>query len=142
MLRELREFAVKGNVVDMAVGVIIGLAFAAVVGSLVSDVLMPPIGLLLGGVDFSDLFFVLREGAVAGPYPTVAAAQEAGAVTINYGLFLDVVISFLLVALAVFLVVRSFNALKRRQVEAPATAPEASRQEVLLEEIRDLLRPR
>lgn len=142
MLKEFKEFAVKGNVLDMAVGIIIGVAFATVVTSLVSDVIMPPVGLLLGGADFSDLFFVLREGAVAGPYPTVAAAQEAGAVTVNYGLFLNAVISFLLVAWAVYLVVRSFNALKRRQVDAPASAPEPPRQELLLEEIRDLLRAR
>ena len=142
MFKEFKEFAVKGNVLDMAVGIIIGGAFGTIVKSLVDNVIMPPVGLLLGGVDFAELYVVLRQGATAGPYPTVAAAQEAGAVTVNYGLFFNAVVSFLLVAWAVFLLVRSFNALKRRQVEAPATAPEPSRQELLLEEIRDLLKTR
>lgn len=139
MLKEFREFAVKGNVLDMAVGIIIGGAFGTIVKSLVDDVIMPPVGMLLGGVDFADLFVTLKEGTAAGPYATVAAAGEAGAVTINYGLFFNAVISFVLIAWAVFLVVRSFNAMKREE-EAPAAPPEPPRQEVLLEEIRDLLR--
>ncbi len=122
MLKEFREFAVKGNVVDMAVGIIIGAAFGSIVKSLVSDVIMPPIGLLLGNVDFSNLFAVLKGGSPAGPYPALADAQAAGAVTINYGLFINTVISFLIVAFAVFLLVKSINKLKRQE-ETPPAAP-------------------
>jgi len=139
MLKEFKEFAVKGNVLDMAVGIIIGGAFGTIVKSLVSDVIMPPIGLLLGGVDFSELFAVLKEGTTAGPYATLAAAQEVGAVTINYGLFINSFISFLIVAFAVFMIVRSFNSMKRKEEAAPAAPAAPPRQEVLLEEIRDLL---
>jgi len=112
MLKEFKEFAMRGNVVDMAVGIIIGGAFGTIVKSLVSDVIMPPIGLLLGGVDFSDLFLTLKEGATAGPYATLAAAQQAGAVTISYGLFINSVISFLIVAFAVFLLIKGINRLQ------------------------------
>lgn len=120
MLKEFREFAVRGNVVDMAVGIIIGGAFGTIVKSLVADVIMPPIGLLLGNVDFSNLFIVLKEGAkAAGPYATMAAAGEAGAVTLNYGAFINTVISFLIVAFSVFLLIRSINKLKRKQEEPP-----------------------
>ncbi|MCL6641258.1 MAG: large conductance mechanosensitive channel protein MscL [Candidatus Rokubacteria bacterium] len=119
MLKEFKEFALRGNVVDMAVGIIIGAAFGAVVKSLVDDVLMPPIGLLLGRTDSSNLFVVLREGARPGPYASVAEAKAAGAVTLNLGLFVNAVIAFLIVAFAVFLLVRSLNALRRRQVQAP-----------------------
>jgi len=122
MLQEFKQFAMRGNVVDMAVGIIIGGAFGTIVKSLVSDVIMPPIGLLLGGVDFSDLFVTLRDGANAGPYATLASAQEAGAVTINYGLFLNSVISFLIVAFAVFLLIKSINRLQKEK-EQPAEAP-------------------
>jgi large conductance mechanosensitive channel len=122
MLKEFREFVTRGNAVDMAVGLIIGAAFGAIVGSLVTDVLMPPIGLALGKVDFSNLFIVLKGGAVPGPHTTVAAAKQAGAVTLNYGLFVNTIISFLIIALAVFLVVRQFNKMKRK-AEAPAVAP-------------------
>ncbi len=122
MLQEFRQFAARGNVVDMAVGIIIGGAFGTIVKSLVSDVIMPPIGLLLGGVDFSDLFVTLSDGAVAGPYQTLASAQQAGAVTINYGLFLNSVISFLIVAFAVFLLIKSINNLQREK-EQPDEAP-------------------
>jgi len=122
MFKEFKEFALKGNVVDMAVGVIIGAAFGSIVKSLVSDIIMPPIGLLLGNVDFSNLFFVLKEGTVAGPYALIADAQKAGAVTINYGLFLNTVISFVIVAFSVFLLVKSINRL-RRQEEAPQAGP-------------------
>jgi large conductance mechanosensitive channel len=142
MLKEFKEFAMKGNVLDMAVGIIIGGAFGTIVKSLVSDVIMPPIGLLLGGVDFGDFFMVMKPGSVAGPYATLAAAQEAGAVTINYGLFINALISFLIVAWAVFLLVKGFNAAKRKEEEAPAAPPEPPRQEVLLEEIRDALKAR
>ena len=122
MLKEFKEFAMRGNVVDMAVGIIIGGAFGTIVKSLVTDVMMPPIGLLLGGVDFSDLFITLKEGAAAGPYATLAAAQAAGAVTVSYGLFLNAVISFLIVAFAVFLLIKGINKLQREKAE-PAAAP-------------------
>ncbi|MGD2140081.1 MAG: large conductance mechanosensitive channel protein MscL [Burkholderiales bacterium] len=122
MLKEFREFAMRGNVVDMAVGIIIGGAFGTIVKSLVSDVIMPPIGLLLGGVDFANFFVVLKEGATAGPYVDLASAKEAGAVVISYGLFLNAVISFLIVAFAVFLLIRSINRMKRQE-EAPAAEP-------------------
>jgi large conductance mechanosensitive channel len=118
MFKEFKEFAMRGNVVDMAVGIIIGGAFGTIVKSLVSDVMMPPIGLLLGGVDFSDLFITLKEGAAAGPYATLAAAQQAGAVTISYGLFLNSVISFLIVAFAVFLLIKGINRLQRAATKA------------------------
>ncbi|MCB1044878.1 MAG: large conductance mechanosensitive channel protein MscL [Acidobacteria bacterium] len=120
MLKEFREFAMRGNVVDMAVGIIIGGAFGTIVKSLVSDVIMPPIGLMLGGVDFSDLFLVIREGATAAPYASLAAAKDAGAVTLNYGLFLNAVISFLIVAFSVFVLVKAMNKLKRKEEEKPA----------------------
>lgn len=122
MLKEFKEFALRGNVVDMAVGIIIGAAFGTIVTSLVNDIIMPPIGLLLGGVDFSDLFVLLKQGAPAGPYASLADAQAAGAVTINYGLFINVVISFIIVAFAVFLVIRSINRMQREE-EAPAEEP-------------------
>lgn len=122
MMKEFKEFAVRGNVVDMAVGIIIGAAFGTIVKSLVSDVIMPPIGLLLGGVDFSNLFIVLKEGAQAGPFATIAQANEAGAVTLNYGMFINTILSFLIVAFAVFLLVRGVNNLRRKEV-APAPAP-------------------
>lgn len=140
MLKEFKEFAVKGNMLDMAVGIIVGAAFGTVVTSLVNDVLMPPIGLLMGGVDFTDLFVTLQQGTVAGPYPTLEAAQEAGAVTINYGMFVNSIVSFLIVAFAVFMVVRNFNKLKRQEEEAPKAPPAPSNEEVLLTEIRDALR--
>lgn len=126
MLKEFKEFAMRGNVVDMAVGIIIGGAFGTIIKSLVADVIMPPIGILMGGVDFSDLFVTLKEGAQAGPYGTLAIAQEAGAVTINYGLFVNSVISFLIVAFAVFLLIRSMNKLQAEDEEAPATTKECS----------------
>jgi large conductance mechanosensitive channel len=122
MLKEFKEFAMRGNVVDMAVGIIIGAAFGTIVKSLVSDVIMPPIGLLLGGVDFSNLFSVLQAGDPAGPYASLADAQAAGAVTVNYGLFINTVISFLIVAFAVFLVIRAINRLQREE-EAPPAEP-------------------
>jgi large conductance mechanosensitive channel len=120
MLKEFKEFAMRGNVVDMAVGIIIGAAFGTIVNSLVSDVVMPPIGLLLGRVDFANLFFVLRQGTVAGPYSSLAQARAAGAVTINYGVFINAITSFIIVAFAVFLLVRSINRLKRQEKPAPA----------------------
>jgi large conductance mechanosensitive channel len=143
MLNEFKEFAVKGNMLDMAVGIIIGAAFGTIVQSLVNDIIMPPIGMLLGGVDFSDLFLTLSEGAVPGPYATLAAAQEAGAVTINYGVFANAVISFLIVSFSVFLLVRGFNRLRReREAAPPPPPPGPSAEEKLLVEIRDLLKAR
>lgn len=115
MLQEFKTFAMRGNVVDMAVGIIIGGAFGTIVSSLVSDVLMPPIGMLLHGADFPDLFFVLREGAeAAGPYANLAAAQKAGAVTVNYGVFINNLVSFLIVAWVMFLLVKGINRLRDR----------------------------
>ena len=141
MLKEFKEFAVKGNVLDMAVGIIIGAAFGTVVKSLVADVIMPPIGLLLGGVDFTNIFLTVKSGSVAGPYETLAAAQEAGAVTLNIGVFANEVVSFTIVAFAVFMLVKSFNKLKAEQEAAPPPAPpEPSAEEKLLGEIRDLLK--
>ena len=122
MLKEFKEFAMKGNVVDMAVGVIIGAAFGSIVKSLVEDVIMPPIGLLLGNVDFSNLFFIIKHGALAGPYASIAEARKAGAVTVNYGLFLNTIISFIIVAFAVFLLVKSINRLRRLE-ETPQAEP-------------------
>jgi large conductance mechanosensitive channel len=119
MLKEFREFAVKGNVVDMAVGIIVGAAFGSIVNSLVKDVLMPPIGLLLGNVDFSNLFVVLKQGTVTGPYTTLAEAKKAGAVSIDYGMFLNTVISFLIVTFSVFLLVRSINRIRRSEAAPP-----------------------
>lgn len=123
MLKEFKEFAVKGNVIDMAVGIIIGAAFTSVVQSLVKEVLMPPLGLLVGGVDFSEFFFILKEGSTPPPYPTVTAAQEAGAVTLNYGIFFNALLSFLIVSFAVFILVRYINKLKRPQEKPEPVAP-------------------
>jgi large conductance mechanosensitive channel len=147
MIKEFRDFAVKGNVLDMAVGIIIGAAFGTIVSSLVNDVIMPPIGLLLGGVDFSDKFALLKAGDPAGPYATLAAAKDAGAVTVNWGIFLNTVISFLIVAFAVFMLVRSFNKVRRQMEKEHAAAPPPpppgpSAEEKLLGEIRDLLKTR
>jgi large conductance mechanosensitive channel len=142
MFKEFREFAVRGNVVDLAVGVIIGVAFGAVVTSLVNDVIMPPIGLILGGVDFSNLFVVLKEGAKApGPYASLAAAKAAGAVSINIGVFINAVINFFIVAFAVFLLVKGVNA-ARRQTPPAAVDAAPTPQEKLLMEIRDLMKAR
>jgi len=122
MFKEFKEFAVKGNVMDMAVGIIIGAAFGSIVTSFVNDVIMPPIGLLLGNVDFTNLFLVLKEGKIPSPYESLAAAKGAGAVTMNIGVFINTIISFLIVAFAVFLVVKNVNRLKREE-KAPPAAP-------------------
>ncbi|MCU0571586.1 MAG: large-conductance mechanosensitive channel protein MscL [Syntrophobacteraceae bacterium] len=122
MFKEFKEFAMKGNVVDMAVGIIIGGAFGTIVKSLVDNVLMPPIGLLLGGVDFSDFFLLLKEGAKPGPYNTLAEAQAAGAVSLNLGLFINAIISFVIVAFALFMLIKGMNRLRREQA-APAEEP-------------------
>lgn len=140
MLKEFKEFAVKGNVVDMAVGIIIGGAFGTIVQSMVKDVLMPPIGLLLGGVDFSDLFIVIKG---EGHFSSVVQAAQAGAVTINYGLFLNNVISFIIVAFAVFLLIKGINRLKQEahhEAQAPAVPPPTPEDVLLLREIRDSLK--
>jgi large conductance mechanosensitive channel len=130
----------RGNVVDMAVGIVIGAAFGKIVDSMVKDVIMPPIGLLLGKVDFSNLFLVLKQGTVAGPYLTVEAAQKAGAVTFNYGVFLNTIVTFIIVAFAVFMLIRVINQLKRKEAEKPAEAPATPEDIVLLREIRDALK--
>lgn len=135
MFQEFKKFALRGNVVDLAIGVIIGAAFTSVVTSLVKDIITPPLGLVTGGLDFGNLFVVLK----GGDYPTLAEAAKAGAVTINYGLFLNAVISFLIVAFVLFLVVRSINKLFASPPPAPALPPEDV---VLLREIRDLLKAR
>lgn len=140
MLKEFKEFAVRGNVVDMAVGIIIGAAFGKIVDSLVKDLIMPPIGLLLGKVDFANLFVVLKQGAQAGPYLTVEVAQKAGAVTFNYGVFINTLISFVIVAFAVFLLIRAINRLKREEEKKPAEPPATPEEVVLLREIRDSLK--
>ena len=138
MLKEFREFAMKGNLVDMAVGLTLGVAFGALAGSFVADIFSPPLGLLLGGADFSALFAVLRDGTTPGPYATVEAAKEAGAVTLNYGLFINAVINFFIIAFAMFMVVKGMNRLRRQQPAAPPPGPTPDQQ--LLTEIRDLLR--
>ncbi|HJQ62647.1 MAG TPA: large conductance mechanosensitive channel protein MscL [Burkholderiales bacterium] len=140
MLKEFKEFAMRGNVVDMAVGIIIGAAFGRIVDSLVKDLIMPPIGLLLGKVDFSNLFVILKEGTTPGPYFTVDAAQKAGAVTFNYGMFINNVITFLIVAFAVFLLIRAINQLRRKEEDKPAAPPAPPEEVVLLREIRDALK--
>lgn len=136
MLKEFKEFAMRGNVMDMAVGIVIGAAFGAIVKSFVSDIIMPLVGMITGGVDFTDLYINLT----GGEYPSLAAAKEAGAVTVNYGVFIDTVINFIIIAFAIFIVIKQMNRLKKKEEEAPAAPPEPPRQEVLLEEIRDLLK--
>ena len=139
MLKEFKEFAMRGNVVDMAVGIIIGAAFGKIVTSFVNDIIMPPIGLLLGGADFSDIFITLSG---EGDFATVEQAKEAGAVTMNLGLFINTLLDFVIVAFAIFIVIKQMNRLKKKEEEAPAAPPEPPREEVLLEEIRDLLKSR
>ena len=134
MIKEFRDFAVKGNVVDMAVGIVIGAAFTAIVQSLVKDVITPPIGYLLGNVDFSNIFILLKDGKIVGPYRSLQAAQEAGAITINVGMFINAIISFTIVAFALFLVVKAINRLKKKQEAAPA---KPTKDQELLTEIRD-----
>ena len=122
MFKDFKEFVMRGNVIDMAVGIVIGAAFGVIIKSLVEDVIMPPIGLLLGNVDFTNLFLILKEGTVAGPYASLVDAKKAGAVTINYGMFINTVISFLIIAFTIFLVIRNINKL-RREKEVPSAAP-------------------
>jgi large conductance mechanosensitive channel len=135
MLKEFREFAMKGNVIDLAVGVIIGGAFGKIVGSLVEDIIMPPLGLVLGKVDFTNLFINLS----GKDYATLAEAKKAGAATLNYGVFINTIVNFVIVAFAIFFVVRAMNRMKKEEAAAPAAPPA---QEVLLGEIRDILKQR
>lgn len=141
ILKEFRDFAIKGNMLDLAIGVIIGGVFGAIVSSLVQDILMPPIGLALGGVDFTNMFVTLRDGTPPGPYVSLAAAQAAGAVTLNIGLFLNAAVKFAIVAVALFVVVKGIN--KMRAIaegeKKAAPPPPPSSEVVLLTEIRDLL---
>ena len=137
MLKEFKEFAMKGNMFDMAIGIVIGVAFGAIISSLVDDVIMPPIGLLLGGVDFSQLFVILKG---EGDFATIQQAQEAGAVTWNIGLFINAIIKFLIIAAALFMVVKGVNAMRKQEAEAPAEPPAPPADVVLLTEIRDLLK--
>jgi large conductance mechanosensitive channel len=136
MWQEFKEFAIRGNVIDLAVGIIIGAAFTTVVNSLVNDIIMPPIGYIMNGIDFSNFFIVLR----GDDYPSLQAARDAGAVTVNYGVFLNAVINFLIVAFAVFILVKQVNRFRRQQAAAPAQPPAPSASEKLLTEIRDLLK--
>jgi large conductance mechanosensitive channel len=131
MMKEFKQFAMRGNVVDMAVGIIIGAAFGKIVSSLVNDVIMPPIGLLLGGVDFSSFMITLKQ-----------AMGDVPAVTLNYGVFINTVIDFVIVAFAIFMVIKGMNRLKKKEEEAPAAPPAPTKQETLLAEIRDLLKTR
>jgi len=135
LLKEFRAFISRGNVIDLAVGIILGTAFTAIVNSLVNDIIMPPIGLLVGGIDFSNIFIDLSGNS----YSSLAEAQLAGAATINVGVFLNTVINFLIIAAAVFILVKQVNRIYREEAAEPSVPPAPPRQEVLLEEIRDLL---
>lgn len=139
MFKEFKDFAMRGNVVDMGVGIISGAAFGAIVASFVGDVLMPIIGLFLGGVDFSNKFLLLKDGAAAGPYASLAAARTAGAVTVAYGVLLNTIVNFLIVAFALFMVIKGMNATRKLQAAVPAAPPALSTEVALLTEIRDLL---
>jgi len=136
MLEEFKKFAMRGNVVDMAVGIVIGAAFGKIVSSFVNDVLMPPIGLLMGNMDFSQLFINLGDGE----YQSLAAAMEAGAPVIAYGSFINTVLDFVIVAFAIFMVIKAMNRMKKKEAEAPPAPPEPSKEETLLMEIRDVLK--
>jgi large conductance mechanosensitive channel len=136
MLNDFKEFAMRGNVVDMAVGIVIGVAFGAIVASFVGDVLMPILGLVTGGVDFTNHFVLLKEGATPGPYPSLEAARSAGAVVVGYGVLINTIVNFLIVAFALFLVIRAMNAARKPVVVAPVGP---TKEELLLTEIRDIL---
>lgn len=141
MFREFKEFAMRGNVIDLAVGVVIGAAFGKIVDSLVKDIIMPPIGMLVGKVDFTNIFFVLNEGKIPGPYATLVDAQKSGAVTLNIGMFINQLISFLIIAFAIFLMIKAINKLKRPEAPAEEATPAATPEDIaLLREIRDLLK--
>ena len=138
MWHEFRAFAIRGNVVDLAVGIILGAAFTTIVNSLVNDIIMPPLGLLIGGIDFANFFVTLKGGS----FPTLEAAKTAGAVTINYGQFVNAVIRFVIFAFAIFILVKQINRMRWEEAEAPTAPPAPTREEVLLTEIRDLLSSR
>jgi large conductance mechanosensitive channel len=137
MLQEFREFIARGSVIDLAIGVVVGAAFTAIVNSLVNDILMPPLGLIIGGIDFSNFFITLKG---TGGYPSLEAAKAAGAVTLNYGQFVNAVIRFLIVAYAIFILVKQVNRVYRTKPVAPVPPPAPPREEVLLTEIRDILK--
>src|SRR5262245_10152380 len=142
MLKEFKQFAMRGNVVDMAVGIIIGAAFGGIVNSFVTDILMPVIGLALGGTDFSNMFLVLKSGTQAPPpdgWASVGAARGGGAVVFAYGLLINTIINFLIIAFALFMVIKAMNAAKREQAAAPPPPPPPSNEERLLTDIRDIL---
>lgn len=141
LIKEFKEFAVKGNMIDMAVGIIIGGAFGTIVSSLVDDIFMPVIGLILGGVDFSNFFIVLSNPSGVA-VPSLAAAQAAGVATLNIGLFINAMVKFLIVAFALFMLVKAINMLRREKVAEPEAEPAPAREEVLLTEIRDILKSR
>ena len=124
MLEEFKKFIMRGNVIDMAVGIVIGASFGGIVNSFVNDVLMPPIGVLLGGIDFSNLYILIKKGTTPGPYLSLAQAQEAGAVTLNYGVFINTIISFLIIALAIFIVIRFLNQLEKEKEAPPSVTKE------------------
>ena len=136
LVKEFREFAIKGNAMDMAVGIIIGAAFGKIVSSLVEDIIRPPVGKVMGNVDFSNLFIVLGDGT----YASLKAAKEAGAATVNYGVFINQIISFLIVAIAVFILVKSLNSIRRKEEEKPEEPAKPTKEEELLGEIRDILK--
>jgi large conductance mechanosensitive channel len=140
VFNEFKEFALKGNVVDLAIGIVIGAAFGAIVNSVVQDVIMPVVGVITGGLDFSQRFVLLKDGTPPGPYATLAAAKEAAAVTLNLGLFINAVVNFLIVAIALFVVVKGINTARRTKAAEPAAPPAPTNEEKLLMEIRDLLR--
>lgn len=139
MWKEFKEFAVKGNVIDLAVGLVLGAAFATIVSSLVEGIVMPLVGLLVGGVDFANIFTVLKEGATPAPYATLEAAQEAGAVVLQWGVLINSIVTFTLVAFAIFVVVKWINALQKEETPETEAAPELTADQVLLTEIRDAL---
>lgn len=139
MLKEFKEFAMRGNVVDIGVGIVIGAAFGAVVSSFVDDVLMPILGMLTGGVDFTNLFLLLREGKTAAPYASLAAAKEAGAVVVGYGALVNTIVNFAIVAFALFLLIKGISTTKRQQAATPPPPAPPTKEEILLAQIRDLL---
>jgi len=142
MLKEFKDFAMRGNVIDLAFGVIIGAAFGTIVSSLVNDIIMPPIGYATGGLDFSNFFVTLKPGAhaAADGYASLKAAKDDGAITVNYGVFINGVVNFLIVAFALFLVVKQINRFQKKEAAAPAAPPPPTRAEELLAEIRDELK--
>ncbi len=140
LIKEFKDFSVKGNVVDMAVGIIIGGAFGKIVASLVNDIIMPPIGMLIGGINFKDLALVLKDSVPATVDAAGHAVAEIPAVAVRYGNFLQVALDFLIIAFAIFMMIKFMNSLRRKEEQAPAAPPEPSREEILLTEIRDLLK--